>query len=209
MSFCTLTPSRGDRHQFLEFCKHQLSRMSVKPDKSYFIDWKPQSDDFDLVTRIKDGIHQAMQDGFNEVIIIEDDDFIRSDHFEKMALNGSDFVGEEKTTYYNLRNRTWQTMSHPGRSSLFITGFKISALKDFNWPRKNERFLDISLWEHAKRHKLKRKFVETGAIGVKHGQGLFAGRGHVMEMKNKDLEMEWLKSNVDQDAFTFYKSLNL
>lgn len=209
MSFCTLTPSRGDRPQFLEFCKYQLSRMSVKPDKSYFIDWKPQSDDFDLVTRIKDGIHQALQDGFNDVVIVEDDDFLKSDHFEKMNLNGSDFIGEEKTTYYNLRNKTWQTMNHPGRSSLFITGFKLSALKDFNWPRSNERFLDISLWDHAKRHKLKRKFVETGAIGIKHGQGLFAGRGHVLTMKNTDLEMEWLKSNVDATAFDFYKSLNL
>lgn len=209
MSFATITPTRGDRGQLLEFCKHQLSRMTVKPDKSYFIDWEPKSEEVDLVPRIKDGIAQAEVDGFDEVYILEDDDFYRPDHFERLQLNGADFIGEEKTTYYNLRNQTWQTMNHTGRSSLFVTGFKISALKNFNWPRLNERFLDISLWDHAKRHKLKRKWVETGAIGVKHGQGLFAGRGHVMEMKNKDLEMEWLKANVSTDAFLFYKSLNL
>lgn len=209
MSFATITPSRGDRPQFLEFLKHQISRMTVKPEKSYFIDWGPQSEEVDLVTRVKDGIHQALHEGFTEVYILEDDDAYRPDHFERMQLNGSDFIGQETSTYYNLRNNTWQTMSHPGRSSLFITGFKLSALKDFNWPRKNERFLDISLWEHAKRFKMKRKFVETGAIGIKHGQGLFAGRGHVMEMRNKDLNMEWLKANVSTDAYLFYKSLNL
>lgn len=207
MSFCTLTPSRGDRPQFIEFCKHQLSRMTVKPDKSYFIDYKPKSEDVDLVERIQEGIRQAQADGFNEVIIIEDDDFVKPDHFEKMQLGNADFIGEEKTTYYNLRNKTWQTMNHPGRSSLFITGFKISALKDFNWPNRTERFLDISLWSHAKRKK--RKFVETGAIGIKHSIGLCGGRGHQMVMKNIDSEMEWLKTNTTQDAYTFYKALNL
>lgn len=209
MSFCTITPDRGDRVQFMDFCKHQIERMTVKPDKSFFIDWKPQTKDFDLTTRVKDGIHQALHEGFNEVYILESDDFYPKDYFEKMQLNGADFIGEERSTYYNLRNSTWQTMNHAGRSSLFITGFKLSALKDFNWPRPNERFLDISLWEHAKRHKLKRKFIETGAIGIKHGQGLCGGAGHRMTMKNSDPEMEWLKSKVDQDSFTFYKSLNL
>lgn len=207
MSFCSITPSRGDRPQFLEFCKHQLSRMTVKPDKSYFIDGRPQSQDVDLVTRIKDGIHQALHDGFNEVMIVEDDDFLKADHFEKMQLGNADFIGEEKTTYYNLRNRTWQTMNHPGRSSLFITGFKLSALKDFNWPKKTERFLDLSLWSYAKSKK--RKFVQTGAIGIKHSIGLCGGRGHQMLMKNSDPEMEWLKANVDSESYIFYKSLNL
>lgn len=181
--------------------------MTVKPDKSYFIDWKPQGEDVDLVTRIKDGVHQALRDGFNEVYILEDDDFYEPDHFEKMKLGNADFIGEEKTTYYNLRNRTWQTMAHSGRSSLFITGFKLSALKNFEWPHRTERFLDISLWRYAKG--LKRKFVETGAIGIKHNIGLCGGKGHVLRMKNEDLEMEWLKENTTQDAYIFYKALNL
>lgn len=207
MSFATITPSRGDRPQFLEFAKHQLSRMTVKPDKSYFIDYKPKSEDVDLVERIQEGIRQAQADGFNDVYILEDDDAYLPNHFEKMQLGNFDFIGEEKTTYYNLRNRTWQTMSHPGRSSLFITGFKISALKDFNWPNRTERFLDISLWSHAK--KKKRKFVESRAIGIKHNLGLCGGKGHVLRMKNEDLGMEWLKANVSSEAYVFYKSLAL
>lgn len=205
MSFATITPSRGDRGQLLDFCKHQLSRMTVKPDKSYFIDWKPQSKDFDLVTRIKDGVHQALHDGFNEVFIVEDDDWYPANYFETMSLNGCDFIGQNTTTYYNLRNRTWQTMSHPRRSSLFITGFKLSALKDFQWPHKHERFLDISLWKYAE--KFRTKFVETGAIGIKHSCGLFAGKGHVLYMKNHDLQLNWLKNNVDSVAFDFYIKL--
>lgn len=207
MSFVTITPSRGDRPALLEFCKHQLSRMTVKPDKSYFIDWSPQSQDVDLVTRIKDGVHQALHDGFNEVFIIEDDDFMPANYFEIMKLNGCDFIGQETTTYYNLRNHTWQPMYHPARSSLFTTGFKLSTLASFNWPHKTEISLDIALWNHAQR--FKRKFVQTGAIGIKHGIGLVGGRGHKMTMKNTDKDWEWLKANTDTEAYTFYKSLNL
>ena len=95
-------------------------------------------------------------------------------------------------------------MSHPGRSSLFVTGFKLSALKDFNWPKKTERFLDISLWSYAKTKK--RKFVETSAIGIKHNCGKVGGRGHAMVMKNLDNDLTWLKENVDKEAFEFYSS---
>lgn len=207
MSFATITPDRGDRKPFMDFCKHQIERMTVKPDKSYFIDWSPQSKDFDLITRVKDGIHQALHDGFNEVYILESDDWYSPNYFETMKLNGCDFIGQNTTTYYNLRNKTWQTMSHPKRSSLFVTGFKLSAMKDFVWPQKHERSLDISLWKHAQ--KFKTKFIETKAIGMKHNIGLVGGIGHRLCMKNSDLNMEWLKSKVDQESFVFYKSLNL
>lgn len=207
MKFCTITPSRGDRPQFLEFCKHQLSRMTIKPDHSYFIDYPPKSGDVDLVERIQKGIRQAQADGFEDCHIIEDDDFYPADYFTKNNLERLDFIGEEKTTYYNLRNKTWQTMHHAGRSSLFLTGFKISALKEFNWPKRTERFLDLSLWSYAKGKK--RSYVSTGAIGIKHNVGLCGGKGHVLRMKNEDLQMEWLKANVSTDAYLFYKSLNL
>src|SRR5688572_21963592 len=207
MSFCSITADRGDRKPFMDFCKHQISRMTVKPDKSYFIDWSPQSKDFDLITRVKDGIHQALHEGFNEVYILESDDWYPANYFEIMKLNGCDFIGQNNTTYYNLRNRTWQTMSHPKRSSLFVTGFKLSAMKDFVWPQKHERSLDISLWKHAQ--KFKTKFIETQAIGMKHNIGLVGGIGHRLYMKNSDPNMEWLKSKVDQESFVFYKSLNL
>jgi hypothetical protein len=212
MSFCTITPTRGDRPALLEFCKHQISRMTLKPDQSLFIDFEPKNTGVDLVERIIYGFKTAIAAGHDEVFILEDDDFYPADYFETMKLGDADFIGQDTTTYYNLRNRTWQTMSHPKRSSLFITGFKIEALrwdKEFTWPNLTERFLDISLWKHAEQKKLKTKFVQTEAIGIKHNIGLCGGRGHVMNMKKHDKDMEWLKSKVDNEAFIFYKSLNL
>lgn len=209
MSFCTITPTRGDRPQFLEFCKHQLSRMTVKPDKSYFIDYKPVSDQVDLIPRVVEGVRQAAQDGFKEIFIVEEDDYYPSDYFETMALGyEADFVGSQKTIYYNIKDRRYQEMHHPSRSSMFITGFRIGVLDGFNWPSRNSIHLDIALWNHAQR-KFKRKFVETGAIGIKHGVGKCAGAGHYKPLRQSDPDMNWLKEHVDNEAFVFYKSVKV
>lgn len=202
MEFCTITPSRGDRGQFLEFCKHQLSRMNTKPDKSYFIETTPTNDSCDLVKRVKLGVQLAKQDGFDLCFIVEDDDQYPKDYFDNIP--DAPFIGSETTTYYNLRNNTYQEFNHPRRSSLFTTGFKISALGGFNWPPDDYPNLDMRLWSQRKG-----KFRQTNAIGIKHGIGKLGGRGHAMTMKYSDTDLEWLKSKVDTESFTFYKSLNL
>lgn len=205
MKFAVIIPDRNDRKELLSFCLHQLARMNTKPDKIYIIDYPPKDGNFDLVPRIKKGIAQAKEDGYDLVFILENDDFYPSDYFD--SIPDADFIGENRTIYYNLKNNTWQEMKHPARSSLFTTGFKISALEGFNWPKEDERFLDIALWNHAQRKK--KAFRETKAIGIKTGMGLCGGKGHVMRMKNEDHKREWLKANVDEESYIFYQSLNL
>jgi hypothetical protein len=203
MGFCAITATRGDRGKFLDHLAYQINRMTVKPEQWYIVDDKPESNAFDLTYRIKKGCKMAYEDGFNEVFVLEDDDQYAHDYFEYMTLGQYDFVGSDKTTYYNLSNRTWQTMEHKGRSSLFHTGFKLSALNGFKWPKDDYVFLDIPLWQHAK----SAKFVDSKAIGIKHGWGLCGGSGHKMKMANLDGKLEWLSANVDKESFEFYKSI--
>lgn len=206
MSFCTITPDRGDRPQFLEFLKHQLSRMVIKPEKSYVIDYPPESSDFDLVQRIRRGIEWAEKEGFERVFIMENDDFYPADYF--FHTPDADFIGDEGTIYYNLRNRTWQDWSHAKRASLFTTGFRISALKQFFWPPNNEKFLDISLWNYAVAQRKTVFWRQSKAIGIKHGVGLCAGKGHIQRNKYQDQDLEWLKAHVDSDAAQFYSDIS-
>ncbi len=207
MKFATITPTRGDRTELLEFCKYQLGRMEVKPTESYFIDYPPNGNGFDLVVRVKEGVSWAKRDGFDLVFIIEDDDAYDPTYFNHIP--DADFIGEQNTIYHNLRNKTYQNYAHPGRSSLFTTGFKISALDGFKWPHDQERFLDIALWRYANDSKKKIAYRETGAIGIKHGTGLCGGKGHVTRMKHTDNNLEWLKEHTDPTAYEFYKSLKL
>jgi hypothetical protein len=206
--FCTITPSRGDRPELLEFCKHQLSRMTLKPDKSYFIDYKPESERIDLIDRVKQGVNQAKADGYEYAFIIEDDDCYPKDYFERFDIGEHAFYGSQETIYYNLRNKTYTEFKHQGRSSLFTTGFKISDLKHFNWSAPRNRFLDISIWEHAVTTPGVRQYISnTGAIGIKHNLGLCAGKGHTQRGANTDESLEWLKSNTDSEQFSFYSEL--
>lgn len=208
MSFCTITPTRNDRPELLSFCKHQLSRMNTKSDKSYFIDYEPIGNQVDIVPRIKRGIELAKSDGFDLMFIVEDDDHYSKDYFDNIP--DGDFIGSDRTTYYNLKHHTYQEWHHPRRSSLFTTGFKISALEGFEWPAENERFLDLALWDYGSREKRKNiVWRESKAIGIKHGIGLLGGRAHMNINKYHDHDWAWLKENVDAEAYAFYKSLKV
>lgn len=205
MKFATITPTRpGERPEFLEFCKHQLSRMSVKPNDSYFIEF-PACAKFDLIDRIKYGIKEAKSDGYDFVFIVEDDDKYDANYFDLMnPTESDDFIGNDKTVMYHLGNRTYDIAEHPERSSLMNTGFRISALKDFIWPD-NTPYLDMFIWGHAlDKHY---RFVDNKTVSMKHGQGLCGGKAHKKVLKNKDENLDWLKANVDSDAYHFYKNL--
>lgn len=205
--FCTITPDRGDRKPLMDFCRYQLSRMSVKPDKSYFIEYPPVSDRIDLVERIQEGVRQAKADGFKYAFIIESDDAYPVNYFEAFDIGDFGFYGSTETIYYNIRNRTYNIMTHPGRSSLFTTGFKISELDNFNWYAPKSRFLDVSLWEYSDTSVGMRQFVRTGAIGIKHDIGLCAGKGHKMRGPHCDDALEKLRAWTDDEQFDFYSQL--
>jgi hypothetical protein len=179
--------------------------MSVKPDKSYFIDYPAANESIDIVERVKNGVHLAKAEGFEYAFIIEDDDCYPADFFESFDIGNYLFYGSEETTYYNLRNRSYNIFQHARRSSLFTTGFNISALKGFNWYAPRNRFLDVSLWQYAEQQPT--QFIKTKAIGMKHNLGLCAGKGHTHQGKYSDQSLEWLKANTDSEQFDFYKTL--
>jgi hypothetical protein len=210
VKFCVIIPDRGDRPELTEFCLKQLERMTLKPDAVIHVNHLPwMCGVYDLVDRVKLGTTTAetCEDKFDLCFIIENDDFYPANYFERFAPFFEDyhFFGQEFSDYYNLRNLSHNRFLHKDRASLFTTGFKISALNNFEWPANDKPFLDIEIWKYA-RHK-KRKFIDTGAIGMKHGLGLCGGKGHRMNMPNRDYKMEWLKARVDNESFEFYKSM--
>ena len=206
-AFCTITPDRGDRPDFMMFCRHQLNRMNTPPQHSYFIDYNPKSTAKDLVERVQKGIEMAKADGFDICFIVESDDYYPADYFDKID-DMPDFQGSQSTTYYHLANNGYQAEVHHGRASLFTTGFRISALKGFDFNKTRKVFLDVSLWDHARRKRKDRKFQNTGAIGIKHGIGLTGGIGHRQQIYRRfDRDWSWLAARVDSEALEFYKDM--
>jgi len=213
--FAIITPDRNDRKELLQHCREQVKRFHFKAEH-YVINYKAETEDCDLIPRVKKGIDMAKAEGCEWVVIVENDDHYPADYLDRiipymqdMGRFGSyDFIGDPNTTYYNLRNRTYSEMSHAGRASLFTTSFRISALEGFKWPVETSPFLDIPLWEFG-RKKRRCKFIQSGAVGIKHGIGKAGGSGHRRTLANSDPELEYLKSKVDEVSFLFYNSLQL
>ena len=207
--FCIIIPDRGDRKEFTKHCLYQMSIQTVQPNKIYHIDYEPVNPLPDLIPRIRSGINLAKKDGYDLCHIIENDDFYPINHFQIMQFEDYDFIGVIKTIYYSLILKKYRIMSHIDqiRSSLFCTGFRISALEDFEFPDSMVKTLDMYLWNHAR---MKGNFflydLKNMPIGIKHGIGLCGGAGHGITFgyDTDDIELEWLKKNTTYKSYEFY-----
>lgn len=206
--FATLTVDRGDRPQFFNFCRHQIDKLTIQPKHSIFIADPPSTIEPDITLRMRKGIVAARNLGIDIVYVMESDDNYPDDYIERMWIGQNDFIGCSKSLYYNLKNKTYQEFSHPKRSSLFCTAFRISALDRFLWPPDDTIFLDLYLWKYAHTKGMKAVLLdESIGVGIKHGIGKTAGAGHRMVMPNVDTNGAFLKLKVGQEAYAFYQTL--
>lgn len=208
MSHLLLTPDRGDRKALLNHCKWQVDRFTTSIGGHLIINYTPEKpNQKDIKERVWSGYKEALSLGVDWIVIIENDDWYHPEYLHSVlrVADKSDFIGCEYSYYYNLVNKTWDKISHKGRSSLYTTAFRVEAMKNFAWHRAHDVFLDQNIWHYAKR--FRRTFIEAGAIGIKHGIGLTGGMGHQMVMQNRDPDMKWLEARIDKESMEFYKSL--
>lgn len=213
MGFCVIVCDRGDRPELMSFCRHQLERMTTKPDKIYFVDHPPENRTADLTKRIRIGIDRAKVDCIERIFIVESDDWYISTYFDQMLKawpQGVKIIGAKSTINYNLRYNSWQQDEHPDRSSLHHTAFDISALDRFTMPDDDFLFLDRKLWTYINRQHIPAELIAHPlVVSMKHGMGKTAGRGHHMNYQKKDPDRSYLKSIVDSEAYAFYQSLKI
>lgn len=205
MKIAAIIPDRNDRPDFTERCLFMMGRQTY-PIEVIHVNYNPKDSSFDLTQRIKYGIDAAKANDIDFVFIIENDDYYPKDYIKRLLkYTHYDIIGSNSSIYYNLQNRTHFNFSHPGRASLFTTGFRLSAIRNIKLPSDDYINLDLHLWKNSRM--LKSKFVDAGAIGIKHGKGLCGGKGHSMIMVNKDPDLRYLRSATDRDMFDFYKSI--
>lgn len=217
---CIITPDSQDRPQFIEHCVYQASRQTV-PVKHYVISRKLEQGKPDLTAKIKAGVNLAYQLGFTHCVIMENDDYYPDDYIETIMEHEFDLFGIEQTIYYNIALRKYNFFEPEGRSSLFMTAFKVEAILDYPWPADTEVYLDFHMWKHFNvqfnENSLSKNVVLlqdhdlfNTPVGIKHGLGACGGNGHhESEMYTKtDDELKVFKSLIKRpESFQFYKKI--
>jgi hypothetical protein len=212
-----ITPDRGDRPEFLDHCRWQMERQTIKNLMHFVIDDPGIDGVVDIVPRIRKGIQLAKDGGFEYCFIIENDDYYPDNYIEAMMVyfnhsSGTDLLGLDRTIYYSLQSKSWKILPHLGRSSLFCTAFKISGLSNYRWPNDQLLYFDMHLWAHNCRKKL--VSLAQVPIGMKHGTGFCPGNYHngivngkKVRNMNTDGNLGWLKKRVRPESFEFYSKI--
>lgn len=211
---CLITPDRNDRPELLEHCIWQMQQQTMGAGDHFVVNFPGEEGVVDIVPRIKLGIEAAKKHGYDYCLIIENDDYYPNDYIEKMNryFDYGSLIGIDRTVLYSIQYPGYRISSHPGRASLFCTGFKISDLDNFQWPDDTTLYFDIPLWLH----RCNKAFavLPNGPIGIKHGTGFCPGNFHNGICNGKpmgkfvdDRSFEWLKSQVRKKSFDFYSKL--
>jgi len=233
MKIATITPTRGDRSQFVQNARKLIKLQTHQPDEVIIVDDVPRSDAFDINWRYHKGCHEAVKRGCNLLIFWEDDDYYAPRYIETM-LNFYEktdpkplIVGIGDTIYYSIRLCKWNKFIHPGRASAMNTAMTTEACKKFPWPKDSPEgydpqhgtnFLDRQLWSWAAQNKCGKTFAthiySPVSIGIKHGIGKCGGSHHdtneaawLMPLRFSDADLSWLRRHVIPEIFPFYEKL--
>lgn len=208
-----ITPTCSpERKPFLDFLKQRMQNQTKQPDEWIIVDYPNESNKIDVAKRYKEGITQAFKKGCDFVLFMEDDDYYPNTYIETMVSGWvtagmPNIFGVQETLYYHLKLNKFKKFSRTDHCSAFCTG--VGRGVDFDICPDHAKLFDIRLWKANNENKATIK-LEPGEkpVGIKHGLGLTGGVFHDENSNYPDNGLK-LEDYVDEEALSFYKSLNL
>jgi len=208
-----ITPTRGDRPQFMEHCRWLVRQQTLQPDEHIVIDYPPVSDEPDYYDRALTGLTQAMRgDGKTLAMFFEDDDYYRRDYiatmYEQWKAHGEPSVfGAFGRYMYNVVSRRFQRPQQYEGSG--FAALCQTAVSEMPSALQRGEILDIPLWRAAR---TKGVFVNHDIFtSIKHQSGLRGTTEHEYTMTHGEQDgpdMPFLRARVDPYSFVFYRSLS-
>ena len=215
-----VTPTRGDRPEFMEMCKLMIRAQSVQPHFQTVVDYAPEIEGNDQRDRVIKGVAEAKAAGCTHVLVMEDDDYYQPDFIEKTlaAWGTEEIIGGFYYDIYHIGAR--KHIHYHGDmdfgtgvkgAPLHSTGFSISAWDTFvvSGYLNKKRNLDDDLWTWAQDNDITRTWLkEHTVLSIKHGIGKSAGGSHqasVFDNKGEaDPDGEYLASIVGNTFKNLY-----
>ena len=181
----TVTPTRGDRPEFLEHSKRLMERQTVRPDMRIVVDYPPRTEGVDIKERYRAGLERAFN-GPNPADIaffIEDDDWYYQDYIRIMAdewlkAGRPVLCGINNIIYYHIKNNLIRHLQSPSWSSAMNMAVTREAL-DLNWGDMAGAFLDLDIFKgNPNCRKALAEPTLRISIGIKHGVGKCGSGAH-------------------------------
>jgi len=205
-----IIPDRGDRPLFLKNCSRMVGMQTKQPDQIIHVNYKPLTQSFDLVNRIRLG-YSEVNDDIDVVAIMENDDWYSQDYLSVMCSEWDkagrpDIFGIQNKIYYHIKERKyqhWDTRHPPLMNTLIKNNLTLT------FPREGTTGVDTHLWTELKGKTFNPKKILS--LGIKHGEGLCGGRGHNLSFgyKKDDINLTYLKSIVDRQSLDFYSRFKI
>ena len=216
-----VVPTRGDRGVFLEQCLKMIAWQTKKAGHTIVVNRPPQGEGNDQRERVKEGVEIAARDGYERVVIMEDDDYYPPDYLERLLKEwdeGVPILGQRKIQAYHLLTRDrveMDVLSLADKAcALAGTAFTVGFWMAFEHSGMmgTKRNLDNEMWAFAYQSGARYKMIEGGGgmISMKHGRGKCAGGCHDPEAfrklpwVSKDMGGEWLREHTDARIHDFY-----
>lgn len=178
---CVITPTRGDRPQWLDICKRMVNYQSLQLPH-IICEYTPKSSVNDIAERYHWLFNEAfVVNNYNYAIIFEDDDYYPKNYCEKLVnewlkLSNPPILGQNSTTYIHIKNLGIKEMKHFNRSSMMSMLLTKEVLQ---LQLSCSPFIDLEI----SKAKGFTTIPAIGAIGIKHGDGVTVGAGHTSVFK--------------------------
>lgn len=211
MKVGVLIPDRGDRAQFTQNCFRMMAAQTLKPEAIVHVMDPPANDKCDITFRYRKGYEMISKFMSVDLIaLIENDDWYSPDYLETMARlwnerGRPDIFGTNYTIYYHLGLRAYHIYKHDNRASAMNTFIK-PGLTTIVWPKDDEPYTDLHLWDKVKGMTLDPGHVIS--VGMKHGIGKVGGEFHTTRLRRyTNADDGFLESTLDKESFSFYQTI--
>lgn len=216
MKIAVVTPTLGDRPEFLKVLEGILEAQTIQPDTHIVVDDKKEISGVDVTWRYKLGIARAIKYGADVILTMEDDDWYSTDYIYAMcsawkSVGKPQLFGIGTTIYYHLGLRKYAVLNHSGRASMM--SMLIRPDLQIDWCRDDYPYLDFHMWVNMRcGSKQTGKFGKTHAIGIKHNIGAVAGSGHretlsIYKDAIDDPKFDFLAKHVTPEQLDFYRRI--
>ena len=193
---CIITPTRGDRPQWLERCKRMVDYQTLHLDH-IICDYYPHSKVNDIAERYHWLFNKAfIENNYDYAIVFEDDDYYPADYCKTLVnewnrLGNPALLGQDETIYIHINSLGIKGMKHEGRSSMMSMLLTKEVL---NIHLSCSPFIDLEI----SKAKGFTTIPAIGAIGIKHGDGVTVGAGHKAHFNwDKKITKEYFNKLTD------------